>query len=76
MYSSVLYTAVHCLVLYSAIDRTALRLTEQEVPECLPEVWIEDGVDDRVEGGVEVPEPGDEVYHLKQNRFIKRSNIK
>ena len=38
--------------------------TEDDVPEGLAEVGVEDGVDDRVEGGVEVAKPRDEHVHL------------
>ena len=37
---------------------------EDDVPEGLAEVGVEDGVDDRVERRVEVAQPGDEHVHL------------
>ena len=40
-------------------------LAGDDVLECDPEVDVEDGVDDRVQGGVDVPKPSDEAHNLE-----------
>jgi hypothetical protein len=46
----------------------AQALTGQQLPEGLSEVGVEDGVNDRVQGRVDVAQPSDEVDQLKVKR--------
>ena len=45
-------------------------LAGDDVLECDPEVDVEDGVDDRVQGGVDVAQPGDELDNLEIKGFL------
>lgn len=53
-------------------------LTRNDLPKRVPEVGVEDGVDDGVQRRVDVAEPRDEADQLKRNRFIlpQTSNVK